>query len=62
MINKDAVCFRYKQIDGTIVYCCIQENKIWEERVDDSCVYLDMDDAFIKNLIDTLQSMLTYND
>lgn len=61
MTNKDAVCFRYKQIDGTIVYCCIQENKIWEERVDDSAVYLDMDETAIHKLIDALQSMLTYD-
>ena len=61
MTNKDAVCFRYKQIDGTIVYCCIQENKIWEERVDDSAVYLDMDETAIHKLIDVLQSMLTYD-
>ncbi len=62
MVNKDAVCFRYKQIEGTIVYCCVQENKLWEdEHMDDFCVYLDMDETSINKLIEALQSMLTYN-
>ena len=28
--NKDAVCFRYKRADGAIMYCHVEENKLYE--------------------------------
>ena len=56
--DKDAVCFRYKRADGAIMYCLVEENKLFEdEHIDDHCVYLDMDDNDIENLIEALQSM-----
>jgi len=58
MVNKDAVCFRYKRADDAIMYCLVEENKLYkDEHMDDHCVYLDMDDDDIKNLIEALQSM-----
>lgn len=62
-INKDAVCFRYKKSDGTMVYCHVLESKLWEEESSfEHCVYLDMDDDTLKKIIDTLNSMPTYGD
>ena len=68
MVNKDEVCFRYKKADGTMVYCHIPENRLWEEDANISkiinkyCVCIDIDDDTIKKLIDILQSMPTYKD
>lgn len=63
MANKDEVCFRYKKADGTMVYCHIPENKLWEEDAHlKYCMCIDVDDTTIKKLIDILQSMPTYED
>ena len=51
MENKDMyVCFRHQKKDGSVMYSCIQENKLWENMPgdDSDLIYFDMDDDNIE--------------
>lgn len=59
MTNKNEVCFRYKNEDGTMMYCRIYGEKLWDDgQIDDECVYVDIDNYdSIENFINALKQL-----
>ena len=53
-----SIIFRYKNKDGVIMAVNIQENKLYDDMINDAdVVYLDMDDDDIEKVINALNEL-----